>query len=217
MLKKHFRFFPVAFLAVLFSGQVSAALVPGTWNSVTGGAQTGYWTNYYAGTAPAYLGSSGRLWSTGGQWEVSGGTRTSYTQLGVHAEPGGYYIDYSADYAGGVFTFLFGDGNVCTSSRTSTVTWRHHIDSLYNYLYTSDMTWTGQGVVDQDPRFVAHTYMTGTLTWNDATGSGGLIDYARLQLSPVPLPGALWLLSSGLLGLLGFRRRALMREQGGLS
>ena len=38
-------------------------------------------------------------------------------------------------------------------------------------------------------------------------GDGWALDYAELTINPVPIPGAVWLLGSGLVGLAGLRRR----------
>jgi len=74
-----------------------------------------------------------------------------------------------------------------------------------------------QGKFDDDGNLEGNYFKDGTeaLTWNagshiQATGhlwQGETEDY-RMHVAPVPVPGAVWLLGSGLLGLVGVRRRS---------
>jgi hypothetical protein len=58
-------------------------------------------------------------------------------------------------------------------------------------------------------RDVAGTWWFGVEDLRDNTGGEGVGDYNDMivKVSTVPIPGAVWLLGSGLLGLLGFRRK----------
>jgi hypothetical protein len=86
-----------------------------------------------------------------------------------------------------------------------------HFSSLnpLTYTGTDNCIWTAQGIINEDPGFMITLYATGTQTFLDANGASGPIDYAGFTLSSVPIPGALWLFGSGLLGLLGVRRKMI--------
>ena len=52
-----------------------------------------------------------------------------------------------------------------------------------------------------------------TIVGNGKNPSGEYPEAWRTQLTPVPIPGAVWLLGSGLIGLVGFRRKVRKRRQ----
>ena len=84
---------------------------------------------------------------------------------------------------------------------------------LYEYLSASyfsgspDGSGVQQGLIDLDGEFITSgPQYIATLTIgleDDGTGNAQLYT----QINPVPVPAALWLLGSGLLGLIGIRRR----------
>jgi hypothetical protein len=206
-------------LTFLFAGSASASLYAGTWNSATGTDRTqlGTWTeDFNGGTYPGFVNATPTMTSSG---LPSGGiswSSTGSTCAGVHSDTGfmpysggGFSRTVSNDYTGGLFTFTFLDGNTYTTNpsiaRTNTTS---YFDSSYHYLYSTGSTWTITGVVNEDPAYTLITYATGHQTGFDAASRWGVNDYTRATLVPtVPIPGALWLFGSGLLGLIGIKRK----------
>ncbi len=84
----------------------------------------------------------------------------------------------------------------------------HNYDAFIEYLFTSP----GDYIIGVAQYFAS----AGPAGW-----SGGVIgtgqDYVlQVALTPVPVPGALWLFGSGLLGLVGLYRRRSARSEGAL-
>lgn len=78
--------------------------------------------------------------------------------------------------------------------------------------YTSDHVWQEQsGITDllSGTRFLRYEF-TGVKNFgdnNDAYLDAAFLDVVDINISPVPVPAALWLFGSGLIGLVGLSRR----------
>jgi len=195
------------------SAPLKASLVEGTWDASNGLEQTGTWVEYFLGSYPEYVGNTGQITSTDNQWSSSGvRTGSDYNTLPI-MEPGGYYTNNTAYFTSDI-EFLFFDGNYYTATIPTVCTFQLHFGSTGVYLGADNMVWQGEGVINEDPSFSIYFTTYGYETWNNAalgTGidHGGVITYASSTLSAVPIPSAIWLFGSSLLGLLGIKRRIL--------
>ncbi|MCP3871891.1 MAG: PEP-CTERM sorting domain-containing protein [Desulfobacteraceae bacterium] len=105
-----------------------------------------------------------------------------------------------SNYAEYLDGFLIDDNLIATTE---------HPD-LLNYGYFSIIPFIFVGTQDHLLNIVTMngTNWAVTETAKDRNGDSGIIEIISFgTLMPVPVPGAIWLLGSGLLGLLGIRRR----------
>jgi hypothetical protein len=204
----------LALVVILFSGTAFASLSEGTWTSSSGAIKTGTWTLTTYGNLfdTGVLDSRSYPSGQGFSWEYLGSSVYTISWTDFMKIPGStdYYRGFIGFFSGGVypFRFTFTDGNSYTITNTSglfSVLLRY--DSSYNFLESTNSYYLCQGIVDQD-----HNYQM-TITSAPAV-SGiigpfmvGTIDNLTWDIKPVPIPASLWILGSGLLGLLGVRRR----------
>jgi hypothetical protein len=191
------------------SPSASAALTAGVWDSTNGLVQTGTWVETMSGSWPGYSGSYMYIRSDGWRWGYSGSRGPSYTLDGSGSETGGYYLDYTIRSCTGQMGIIFTDGEMYTAYTTGDLSYRMHFSLDDRYLVTDRIVLDVQGPVDGTNFFLGMTVM-GYETYNEYPGEGlnhgGLITGAAAVISAVPVPPALWLLGSGLAGLLGLRR-----------
>jgi len=197
----------------LFSGIAMGALYEGNWNSDTGDIETGTW--WHGSTI--YGEASGDT----GQWlltnEQTGMIPTGPSQLidGVWYTP----MAGSSDHT---LTFDFFDGETYTGtgiglSNNTMKTTSTYEEGWGEFLgFEGPLNYTNWTVIEDN----------GTL-WN-ITNSGifeltsftldpgysfppvyteGDVTYVEWDISQVPIPAAFWLFASGLIGLVGIRRR----------
>jgi len=153
----------------------------------------------------------------------------------VTAHDGYQYVELDSDKKHHIGTPTFGGSESTNSSMGQDVTLdpgRYELSFWYcprpgngdgngiEYgLWNDDFSGTYSWTVD-DSNITDWTQITGTFNITDpgnytiafaAIGDpntlGGFID--DVELNPVPIPGAVWLLGSGLLGLIGIRRRKI--------
>jgi hypothetical protein len=205
------RFFYAALITlvagIVLPNPASASLYEGSWSSSLGQIQTGSWAMIYHGSDPANLGSILNMQSNfstpGMSWFSTGSTVTSYTQTGyIPTSNGGFYIDGTKTYSGGTFRFRFSDGTFYSfNDITESSTLRMYFDSSYKLLSYALLEYQGSGIIKEDPNFKM------TVTSTPSSFSSGKVDNLLWDIKAVPIPASLWILGSGLLGLLGIRRR----------
>jgi hypothetical protein len=76
-----------------------------------------------------------------------------------------------------------------------------YFDSSYKLLSYALLEYQGSGIIKEDPNFKM------TVTSTPSSFSSGKVDNLLWDIKAVPIPASLWILGSGLLGLLGIRRR----------
>ena len=75
---------------------------------------------------------------------------------------------------------------------------------------TWDLTLSPQMLSDQTLSIALNEATSGTnihYFWSQTGQSGSYKPYLDVQTAPVPIPGAIWLLGSGLIGIVGIRRK----------
>jgi len=111
-----------------------------------------------------------------------------YKGTGTDPTGSGGFVGLTTAYPGSILQWLISENGIASSSAD----------------LTSDGSWDSYSVA-----FSAGSAFH--LTFEDFNGEGGGIAgdayYDDIDLSAVPVPAAVWLLGSGLLGLVGFRRK----------
>lgn len=203
-----------------------ASLHNGNWTN-PGGAPYGIWTEYFWGGGPGQPGNEIQATKWGIQygaamWHVQQAYLLSSEQIAQNV--------YRTTYSGGTL-FLSSEGpwwtvdpgyydwlQIGMTRFTNTTTFYENGAMAF--------TITGYGIYnDPDPNVpdqqirITATYGPGTPRvetnyLNSPSGHYDLYTYltdeltgTTVSINPVPIPGALWLLGSGLLGLIGLRRR----------
>ncbi len=142
------------------------------------------------------VGDSGTLY-TG---ELSG----MFTATGV-----GYETGYTNSFEGGG-NVIFSCGQIPNGVWSSAFNWSsamftsvQGLDSIdHIQVYRLNETWTVQGT--NPISFEAGTYIVG---YGDGIGDSDYDDLIIASRQAVPIPGAVWLLGTGLAGLAGLRRK----------
>jgi hypothetical protein len=207
----------------MFSNTASASMSPGTWSSADEDAWilVGTWSETFAVTTspygfPSFIGSTMTASSSPssgiGSWSISG-TRGSLTyDSGFRATsyPGAtsereFTSSVVLDVSGYFTDGLLYSGHTDNGSA--------HYTMYFNgttVIGLSEITWRGTGEIldayDNPTGYTGSIIAKGNQTWSSGSTHGGDITFGLLS---VPIPGAVWLLGSGLLGLLGLRRRRL--------
>jgi hypothetical protein len=204
----------ITLVVVIVSSTAFASLSEGTWTSSSGAIKNGSWalTTYGNLLDTGVLDSRSYPTGQGYSWEYLGSavnsmSWTDFTQL---PDSSLYYRGVMGFFSGGnyPFKFNFTDGNNYTITNTSgSFIIVMSYDSFYNYIQTIDSYYMCQGIVDQD-----HNYMM-TIT-SEPVVLGmidpfivGTMDNINWVINEVPIPTSVLILASGLLGLIGFRRR----------
>jgi hypothetical protein len=204
----------ITLVVIMFSSTAFASLSEGTWTSSSGVIKTGTWalTTYGNLFDTGVLDSSSYPTGQGLSWEYPGSvvndiSWSAFTQLPDSSD---YYRGILGSFSGGnyPFRFNFTDGNSYTLTNTSGLfIIIMSYDSNYNFLQTIDSYYMCEGIVDQD-----HNYMM-TITSEPIVLEitdpliVGTIDNITWDIQAVPITASLWIFGSGLLGLIGFRRK----------
>lgn len=206
--------FLIVFL-VLVSQAAFSAPYEGTWysNQGTDLMQIGTWTETLYGAPMYYIGSTATQTSSGGQWSCAtvrtGGEYQSW--LHPYGTSGSNWCDIVINFSQSVFNFHFFDGNDYTASLDYTASYRMFFNGL-SYVNSSVLTFVGHGSIDGYPSYVVNVLAIGRETGGTAGVShNGTIDYLKMNITDpkpvVPIPAALWIFGSGLVGLIGLRKR----------
>ncbi|MRR08104.1 MAG: hypothetical protein EG828_14495 [Deltaproteobacteria bacterium] len=201
----------------LFSVPASAALSTSTWYTP---GLFGYWGGNQEGTFPNFIGTTVTAYGLSGTWSCSG-VRTGMVSDSGFLPDGsdGFYRSFvSANTQDMAFTFSDGNNYTTTMTGTSQYTW--YFNSSFQFTGSSDAVTNYSGIIDQDHNFILTTTTRNITTWNSLYGDpipsgweayevGGTVNDGFRSISAVPVPGALWLLGSGLLCLPGFRRSTM--------
>ena len=216
--------FTVSIVTFLFAGSASATLVPGTWysNQGTDRILLGFWSETESGSYPTFIGTTGTEWSDpllgsgGGSWS-SATTRGATTTAGsIYTFGLGWAQDITINFSQYAYSCIFwGDGLPYSASLTATGTYTQYYSNSSGARNTivgiGPLSISGNGPITGQSGWYA-SYLA-TATYDPAkktpTGWGGNMTYGQLTLTqtPIPIPGAIWIFGSALLGLLGIRRR----------
>lgn len=202
----------------LLSGPAFASLYAGTWNQTTPyQIELGTWSETAQGSNPTWVGSIGSQDSVGTQWNASS-IRGNSTYTTPTYKDGYYQMDFVTAFDQWAFNCIFVDGNEYTANLSGTATYTLYLNYTGNplnpfvYDHAGPIHFYGEGNVVGNPFLATYDGM-GTMTdYNPGVSWGGDITSLELSLSPlssVPIPGAVWLMGSGLLGLLGIRRKLI--------
>ena len=219
----------ICIAAFLFSGSAFASLSPGTYGIAQGIEQNGTWYENLLGGIPAYPGFDGstvNISSVPSQWAFSGNREPATIHELGRGYNGLFYVDYGYAIGQGSFTFTIPGDSTTYTVNTLTGTGQYRLNfsaydpnnllwTMQHYMGATNIVWIGEGLVSGTNLKVSVT-AKGYETYNNLVGwnptgvnseHGGIVTFAEGTVS-APIPGALWLLGSGLLGLLGIRRRA---------
>jgi len=195
-------------IMLIFSGPALASLYVGTWDSVSGDIETGIWEETLLGSYPEYIGSTSSQQSTGGQWSSTAVRGNStYSDVYWDSSLGLFAQDFVTTYSQSDYYFEFFDNGEYTADLTGTAEYTIYFTTGGSYSGVSTITWQGEGIVNEDTNFYVQCLATGEEDYNDGTSHYGDVGYAQLKLTTIPIPSAVWLLGSGLFGLVGIRRR----------
>jgi hypothetical protein len=176
-----------------------------------------------------YAGDSFQWTVEGGEYPGNGGTTnanasntqnpgngiavfTSQLQKPPTTEANGKMTSFLNGLSGDLST---GGLSSLTGTETSTATQSTAANTKYGFYGASDLSpsgsspvtiwgFTGNGVNDGN----LESYILGNATFTvNATNNTASLSFAANQSAPVPLPAAVWLLGSGVLGLVGVSRR----------
>jgi len=208
-----------------------AAPVGGYWDWRNPELKNGSWLETFDGGG---IGKADNILSAGGgdgQWEISGlELENDWTLRSSGYESHYYYEEYNSYYINGTLVLnadssnpelWFGPGDTSYSAPIEM-----HVGSKYYYTDASMEGYLGvsfnfssqNGLIDGFAvpvhiQFISRTYPN--QPWHniyDDYQEGGTID---IQMSvnegnpvdPIPIPSAVWLLGSGLIGIMGLRRK----------
>ncbi len=175
---------------IIIAGSLRYVIVNASAYQVEQSASMGsfdkYLYSYYGGDV--YAGQNSNIASSQSALDVSGnfrtmiaGTSNAYSNLHVD-----FSIDGPAQYAFTLTDHSSGSASAYNLSLYSSTT------ATY-YLSGALLPWTG-------------TMEAGTYAFDFGTYNIGNVDITFSATTAVPIPGAVWLLASGLLGLIGIRR-----------
>ncbi len=194
---------------VLFSQQSFASLA----NTDLGSTfyQTGTWANEYTNSPPFIITSANWQLSTPGSWKVEG----QYVPI----SQGVQYWLYSIE--SGLLTFNFSDNQQYHSPITGSFTILFNFGAPDNWqtgllgctfsgrIYNNNNQYTGYSIEFNPSGEIAYNGIPNfPSTFNSLFIGGNIVDLpGSITGSPVPIPAAVWLFGSGLLGLIGIRKR----------
>ncbi len=210
-------------LFFFFSSIAAAALSEGSWDTTQIGAmpggdtlRNGEYHQDWHGTWPIGIGCE-IVWTSigdsGAQWTIQG-TRTSGTvEAGWFAVEGAntyYYQPMEATYIGDGQLLFDGDlhyGSGWTQNFAFNNKYLYY-NSVYSYVGSGNLTVDGYGVFENEPFDITFTmeFQQDTFNLIEAWDEGHST-FFEIEISQVPIPAAFWLFSSGLMGLIGIRRR----------
>ncbi|MBT8063206.1 MAG: VPLPA-CTERM sorting domain-containing protein [Gammaproteobacteria bacterium] len=106
------------------------------------------------------------------------------------------FLDWSSDSLDGsaVMTIAFDTGDTVTNT-------------LLKADFINQNEWYTLALAGIAPAGATSATITLAHLNNGATGGSLFLDAASVEVNPIPLPAAVWLMGSGLLGLAGLRRR----------
>ena len=159
--------------------------------------------------------------------------RNALEALGIPDYQEGPGIDYVSLGDGGSITLQFTDNSLTGSGDNTPDLWIFEIgpdvEDTFVEISKNNVSWFDVGKVfgstsgiDIDASgfgtndFISYVRLTDDTNEGNQSGNtvGGDIDAigAISSAPPVPLPGAVWLLGSGLIGLMGLRKKLLQRD-----
>lgn len=205
----------------LFRGSAEADLIAGTWNSdMAPHPDLGSWEIIYHGEPETgYIGSE--VTSSGespwGPWN-SVGVITGQEVIGINIIPFDSMTIDVISSSENVTTFQFFDSNTyiwegqTISIHTNTFDWNTTTLTFdYTGMLDGETVSYSEGLI-YDITYVPTGYYATTIDsryqeWFNADGQGGINIFTEMTIAPIPEPATMLLIGSGLIGLVGFRRR----------
>jgi hypothetical protein len=203
----------IMFSSTVFACSAFISLSKGTWTSSSGDIRTRTWELITYGNSGVLDSRSDPVTGPGQGYSwvfpesvVNNISWTGFTQISSSEYSRSVSGSFSSDKYPFAFNFT-GGNNYSITNASGSFTIKMLYDSSHNYLQTIDSSYMFKGIVDQVPNLM----MTITSKPDVAGLIGpfivGTFDNITWDINPVPIPASLWIFGSGLLGLIGLRRR----------
>ena len=182
------------------------AVILDTW-TLADGLSNGYWNEIFGTNNPGAGGNSLNANAvSGGQWTLWGLSQTASPISGSEYT---YETPYSGTFNLATDDIRWGDGFTGLSYNAMNYsdggTWGDDLKFKFVLVaYNDNYRYDLEAMFDSDGA-TSYTQLYGDAIY--IQHSGGPFDSLTLSKTMVPIPGAVWLLGSGLIGIAGFRRK----------
>jgi hypothetical protein len=183
-----------------------ASVTPGMWTLDTG-ISNGFWGEIFETSNQPGSGGNALVANDSGQWAMWGQSQSA----GVSSDPD---YDYETPYTGTIYLApdadKWGDGlnfvNFSGINYSTGGEWGSGLDFKFT-VFVIDNNYRYDLVAEFNSASENVNYVQLYDKSFYVQHGGGGFDSIKLNVSPVPIPGTLWLLGSGIIGIVGIRRK----------
>jgi hypothetical protein len=201
-------------VVVMFSSTAFASLSAGTWTSSSGAIKNGTWalTTYGNLFDTGVLDSRSYPTGQGLSWDYPGAVVSNISWFILPIEGSSdYYRAYQGSFSGGQYplSFNFIDNNMYTiTNTTGSFGVLLKYDTNNNFLGSDSSFYTCEGVIDQENHKYEMTITSTPVVLGIVNPFAvGTVDNIEWDIQAVPIAPSLWIFGSGLLALIGLKRR----------